>query len=133
VAGAGLYEAYKGYKQGKLPQQIGETDIEFAARQIHWGPILVATIVSFIVGYFAIRFFIEYLQKRGIAPFVWYRVVLGVLILVLVQQGYLKADAGAKSSPKTNPNLTSSRSSGRACPATSIPAVLIAEQALPLR
>lgn len=103
VTGAGLYEAYNAFKESKAE----------AAVPIHWGPTILATIVSFVVGYASIAFFMQYLQKRGIAPFVWYRIALGVLILVLVQQGVLKPDAGAK--PETKP--VASRS-GRACPVT---------------
>jgi undecaprenyl-diphosphatase len=87
---AGLYEAYKSVKE-KDP-----------LHPIHWTPVLVATVVSFIVGYAAIKYFIRFLQKRGIAPFVWYRVALGILILVLVQAGYLAPNAGAtETAPET--------------------------------
>jgi undecaprenyl-diphosphatase len=95
VAGAGIYEAVKALKP-----EVGST-----AAQIEWGPTIVATIVSFVVGYASIKLLIQFLQKRGVAPFVWYRVALGVLILVLVQQGILKPEEGAKNSPKTNPEL----------------------------
>jgi undecaprenyl-diphosphatase len=97
VAGAGLYEAYKAIKHADLGTHVS------------WGPTIVATIVSFAVGYAAIAFFIQYLQKRGIGVFVWYRVALGVLILFLVQQGTLKPNEGAANSPKTNPNLVQQR------------------------
>lgn len=106
VAGAGLYEGYKAFKEGKLPQQTGETAAEFAARQIHWGPTIVATIVSFVVGYAAIAFFIQYLQRRGIGVFVWYRVALGVVLLFLVNQGVIDKEAGAKVDKKTSVSQT---------------------------
>lgn len=109
VAGAGLYEGYKGIKEGKLPQQAGESAAEFAARQIHWMPTVVATVISFIVGYFAIAYFMKFLGKHGIAPFVWYRVALGVAIIALLAGGVLSANAGADSSPKTNPDLVQTR------------------------
>lgn len=95
VAGAGLYEAYKAVKEGRAPLAAGETVAQFEARHIHWGPTFVATVISFVVGYAAIAYFIKFLQKHGIAPFVWYRVALGVAILVLVQQGIVAVDAGA--------------------------------------
>ncbi len=93
VAAAGLYEGYKGIKEGG----------------IDWGPTAVATVISFVVGYAAIAYFIKWLGKHGLAPFVWYRIALGVFILVLVQRGVLNSDQGAKSSPKTNPQLQSRR------------------------
>ncbi len=83
VTAAGLYEAYKVIKHAD------------PGSGIQWGPTIVATIVSFIVGYVAIKFFISYLQKHGIAIFVWYRVALGIVILLLVQQGIVDKDAGA--------------------------------------
>jgi undecaprenyl-diphosphatase len=98
VLGAGLYEAYKAIKETKAD----------GVAHVEWGPTIVATIVSFIVGYAAIAFFIQYLQRRGMAPFVWYRIALGLLIVFLVSQGHIKPDAGAKDSPKTNPELKTS-------------------------
>jgi undecaprenyl-diphosphatase len=59
-------------------------------------PLAVALVVSFFVGYACIHWFLRYLQKHGIAPFVAYRVVLGVVILYLVQSGQVLPDAGAK-------------------------------------
>ena len=50
-------------------------------------PTLVATIVSFIVGYACIRWLMGFLQKRGVVPFVGYRVALGVFILVMCATG----------------------------------------------
>lgn len=102
VAGAGFYEAFKAFKESKADAAAGIAPIE-------WGPTIVATIVSFVVGYAAIAFFIQYLQKRGISPFVWYRVALGIIILILVHQGVIDKEAGAKSSPKTNPSLQSNQ------------------------
>ncbi|HWA84261.1 MAG TPA: undecaprenyl-diphosphate phosphatase [Fimbriimonadaceae bacterium] len=101
VAGAGLYEGFKAVREGKAPIQAGESPAAFAARQIHWGPTVVATIVSFIVGYASIAFFLQYLQRRGIGVFVWYRIVLGVALLVLVQQGMIDKNAGAKPEKQT--------------------------------
>lgn len=52
-------------------------------------PLLVATIVSGIVGYLAIWFLISFLKKNSTAIFIIYRVVLGVVILVLLWQGVI--------------------------------------------
>jgi undecaprenyl-diphosphatase len=64
-------------------------------------PTLVATVVSAIVGYAAIAFFMNFLKKRGIAPFVLYRIVLGAIIIMLVSSGRIPADAGADKKPAT--------------------------------
>lgn len=54
-------------------------------------PTLVATAVSFVVGYASIAFLMKYLQKRGITLFVAYRIALGVILLILVSQGTIPA------------------------------------------
>jgi len=52
-------------------------------------PLLVGTIVSGIVGYLSIWFLIAFLRKRSTAIFIGYRIVLGVIILVLLWQGVI--------------------------------------------
>jgi undecaprenyl-diphosphatase len=54
-----------------------------------WGPTLVATIVSFVVGYAAIAWLLRYVSTRSYTPFVLYRVVLGTATLALVAAGVL--------------------------------------------
>lgn len=51
---------------------------------------IVGNVVAFIVALLAIKFFISFLQKRGFRLFGWYRIVAGVILLVLVLFGYLK-------------------------------------------
>ncbi|MDQ3749929.1 MAG: undecaprenyl-diphosphatase UppP [Acidobacteriota bacterium] len=52
-------------------------------------PLIVGTIVSGIVGYLSIWFLIAFLRKRSTAIFIAYRIVLGVIILVLLWQGVI--------------------------------------------
>ncbi len=52
-------------------------------------PLLVATIVSGIVGYLSIWFLLAFLRKNSTAIFIIYRVVLGSVILVLLWMGVL--------------------------------------------
>lgn len=51
--------------------------------------LAVGNVVAFAVALLAIRFFIGYLQKYGFKLFGWYRVVAGLILLVLVLSGYL--------------------------------------------
>jgi len=55
--------------------------------QESFAPLLVGTIVSGIVGYLSIWFLIAFLRKRSTGIFIGYRIVLGVIILVLLWQG----------------------------------------------
>ena len=45
--------------------------------------LLVGNAVAFVVAMLAIKFFINYVTKYGFKAFGWYRIVLGILILVL--------------------------------------------------
>ena len=52
-------------------------------------PLIVATIVSGIVGYISIWFLLAYLRRNSTAVFVIYRLILGTVILVLLWQGII--------------------------------------------
>jgi undecaprenyl-diphosphatase len=56
-----------------------------------WGPTIVATVVSFVVGYAAIAWLLRYISTHSYTPFVLYRVLLGSATLVLVGAGVLAA------------------------------------------
>jgi undecaprenyl-diphosphatase len=52
-------------------------------------PLVVATLVSAVVGYVSIWFLLAYLKRRSTLVFVIYRIVLGVILLVLLWQGII--------------------------------------------
>lgn len=52
-------------------------------------PLIVATIISGIVGYLSIWFLLAYLRRNSTAIFIIYRLVLGSVILVLLWQGVI--------------------------------------------
>ncbi len=56
-----------------------------------WGPTIVATVVSFVVGYAAIAWLLRWVTTRSYAPFVLYRIALGTATLVLTASGVLQA------------------------------------------
>lgn len=76
VVGAGLYELKE------IPG--GENAYGIA-------PTLVATVVSFVVGYAAIAWLLRYVSTNSYTPFVIYRVLLGGAVLVLLSTGVLAA------------------------------------------
>lgn len=45
---------------------------------------LIGIVVSFVTALLAIRFFLSILSRYSFAPFAWYRIALGVLVLVLL-------------------------------------------------
>src|SRR5262245_52184404 len=51
------------------------------AATVGWGPTLVGTVVSFIVGYASIAWLLRFVSNHSIVAFVWYRVILGGLLI----------------------------------------------------
>jgi undecaprenyl-diphosphatase len=52
--------------------------------------LIVATVVSALSGYAAIAWLLRYLMKHTAMVFVWYRIVLGLLVALLVAAGWLE-------------------------------------------
>ncbi|MFC9430733.1 undecaprenyl-diphosphate phosphatase [Streptomyces sp. NPDC056987] len=61
---------------------------------VSWGPTLFATLVAFVVGYAVIAWFMKFITTKSFMPFVIYRVLLGIAILVLVGTDTLSPHAG---------------------------------------
>ncbi len=49
----------------------------------------VGNVVAFIVAMLAIKFFIGFLQRHGFKLFGWYRILVGIILLVMLYAGYL--------------------------------------------
>ena len=69
-----------------------ERDYLLSGQQL--GPTLIATFISFVIGYLSIAFLMKFLQRRGILSFVVYRVALGIVLIVLLSTGVLDPMAG---------------------------------------
>ncbi|MDX2302480.1 MAG: undecaprenyl-diphosphate phosphatase [Microscillaceae bacterium] len=67
------------YKLLKDFEQIKSSDLSI---------LLFGNLVAFIVAMLAIRFFISFLTKYGFKAFGYYRIILGLLIIVLLSMGY---------------------------------------------
>ncbi|WP_347056859.1 undecaprenyl-diphosphate phosphatase [Blastococcus sp. HT6-30] len=77
VLGAGFFQVYEALSG------------EVAGAEVAWGPTILATVLAFGVGLVVIAWLLRYLDRGSYVPFVVYRIVLGVLILVLVLTGVL--------------------------------------------
>jgi undecaprenyl-diphosphatase len=55
------------------------------------GPVLVGLVVAFIVAYATIAWLLRFVANHSLLPFVWYRVILGVVVAVVVGAGWLSA------------------------------------------
>ncbi|MCL7426396.1 undecaprenyl-diphosphate phosphatase [Streptomyces sp. NPDC057806] len=61
---------------------------------VTWGPTIFATVIAFVTGYAVIAWFMKFISTKSFMPFVYYRIALGILIIVLVATGALSPDAG---------------------------------------
>jgi undecaprenyl-diphosphatase len=76
VFGSGFYQLLK---------SIGEDN------PVGAGQTALATLISFVVGYAVIVFFLKLVSTRSYLPFVYYRVVIGLAIIALLATGQLSA------------------------------------------
>jgi undecaprenyl-diphosphatase len=47
--------------------------------------LLVATGVSFLVAWASIRWLLRFVATHDLTPFAWYRIVLGLLVLIALR------------------------------------------------
>ncbi len=56
-----------------------------------WGPTILATVISFVVGYAAVAWFLRYISTHRFTGFVIYRIALGVFVIFAVTIGWIPA------------------------------------------
>ena len=56
-----------------------------------WGPIVLATVVAFFIGYAVIAWLLRYISTHNFLPFVVYRIGLAVVVAALLLTGVLEA------------------------------------------
>jgi undecaprenyl-diphosphatase len=72
--------AASGYSLFKLLRQ----EAGFKLFTEHWSELLIGNFVAFVVAMMAIKFFIDFLTKFGFKIFGWYRIIVGLTILILL-------------------------------------------------
>jgi undecaprenyl-diphosphatase len=58
---------------------------------VGWAATAVATVVSFAVAYASVAWLLKFVANHSIVTFVWYRVAVGVLLMVLLGTGVISA------------------------------------------
>ena len=64
--------------RGKGENPIGVSQIDAHG----WIVLAIGFVVSFIVAYASVAWFMAWVRKRGFTPFAIYRIVVGILVLV---------------------------------------------------
>jgi undecaprenyl-diphosphatase len=55
----------------------------------NWVVLAIGFVISFIIALGVVAWFIRWVRDRGFAPFAFYRIVLGIVLLVLIARGVL--------------------------------------------
>jgi undecaprenyl-diphosphatase len=75
--------AATGYTLFKSVMGKGENPIGVSQIDAHgWIVLAIGFVVSYIVAYASVAWFMAYVRKRGFAPFAVYRIIVGTLVLV---------------------------------------------------
>ncbi len=88
ILGAGLKDLYDEYKLYKNPALDDRASL--FAQQGDLVTLFVGTLISAVVSYIAIAWLLAFLRKYSMNVFVVYRILLGVVLLVLVANSVVK-------------------------------------------
>jgi undecaprenyl-diphosphatase len=83
---ATLYDLYKTLKPSR--ETISEGGIAPLAVNTHeWIVLAIGFVISFIVALAVVAWFMNWVRRRGFAPFAIYRIALGIVLLILLVRG----------------------------------------------
>ena len=77
MGAATLYTLYKSLRGKGVENPIGVSQIDAHG----WIVLAIGFIVSFIVAYGSVAWFMAWVRKRGFTPFAIYRIIIGILVL----------------------------------------------------
>jgi undecaprenyl-diphosphatase len=69
----------------------GIEEYDNISQGVGWLNTIVATAVSFVVAYFAVNWLLKYIAKHSYSIFIFYRLVLGSLLILLLATGTIDA------------------------------------------
>jgi undecaprenyl-diphosphatase len=84
---ATLYDLYKTLKPSR--DTLNEGNLAPLAVDTHqWIVLAIGFIVSFVVAWAVVAWFMNWVRKRGFVPFAVYRIVLSILLIILLMRGF---------------------------------------------
>ena len=80
MAAATLYDLFKSLRGKGVENPIGVSQIDAHG----WIVLAIGFVVSFIVAYGSVAWFMAWVRKHGFVPFAIYRIIVGALVLLFV-------------------------------------------------
>ncbi len=68
---------------------------DIGGEHVSWGPTILATVISFLVGFAVVAWLMRFISTHSFRPFVIYRVALGILLLILIAAGAVDPNAAS--------------------------------------
>lgn len=62
-------------------------DLMVSGNSVPWGDLVIAAVVAFLAGLFAIHFMLSFVRRHTLWPFIWYRLALATVVVAFVYFG----------------------------------------------
>lgn len=59
---------------------------------VGWTATIIATLISFVVAYISVAWLLKFVAKHDYSAFIWYRVIVGVLLLIALATNFISAN-----------------------------------------
>ena len=59
---------------------------------VGWTATIIATLISFVVAYISVAWLLKFVAKHDYSVFIWYRVIVGVLLLITLATNFISAN-----------------------------------------
>ena len=59
---------------------------------VGWTATIIATSISFVVAYISVAWLLKFVAKHDYSVFIWYRVIVGVLLLIALATNFISAN-----------------------------------------
>ncbi len=59
---------------------------------VGWTATIIATLISFVVAYISVAWLLKFVAKHDYSVFIWYRVIVGVLLLIALAINFISAN-----------------------------------------
>lgn len=59
---------------------------------VGWTATIIATLISFVVAYISVAWLLKFVAKHDYLVFIWYRVIVGVLLLIALATNFISAN-----------------------------------------